>query len=112
MSASQRSLLSASVRTTSLLGKVEAFTFSRDAARKENVLTAWKASLKRDGNCGVCERAMASLASFASQWSPFSVSQRSPLSAAQRYSTYAENTVVREIFAIKKFSSMSLTDET
>ena len=48
LSALQRPLLSASVCTTSLPGKVEPFfTISRDEARKQNVLAAWEALLKR-----------------------------------------------------------------
>ena len=38
-------------------GRLKLFTFSRDAARKKNVLGAWEASLKPGRSCGVRERA-------------------------------------------------------
>ena len=57
-------------------------TFSRDAARKKNVLAVWEASLQRGGSCGVREWAVESLPSSASQRSPLSASQGSPSSAA------------------------------
>ena len=50
-------------------GRLDLFTFRRGSTRKTNVLTAWEASLKRGGSCGVCQRAVAS--------SPSSTSQRS-----------------------------------
>ena len=55
-------------------------TFSRDAGRKNIVLAAWEASLKRGGSCGVREPVVASLPSSASRRSP-PYAQRSPPSA-------------------------------
>ena len=63
------------------------FAFSRDATRKTNVLAAWEASLKQGGSVVVREGAVASLPSSNTQRSSASASQRSPPSAAQRYST-------------------------
>ena len=34
-------------------GRLKLFTFSRDAARKNNVLAAWEASLKQGRSCGI-----------------------------------------------------------
>ena len=51
--------------------------FSRDTARKKNVLAVWEALPKQGGSCGICERAVASLPSSASEWSPPSASKKS-----------------------------------
>ena len=56
-------------------GKFEPFRFSRDATKKKNGLAAWEASLKRGGNCGIHEKAVASLSSSASKKSPSSTVQ-------------------------------------
>ena len=69
----QQSLLSASGLFTRLRGEGwNFFTFRRDAVKKNNVFTAWEDSLKQGGSCGLCERAVASLLSSASQRSPSS----------------------------------------
>ena len=72
-SASQKSSPSASGRLTRLTGEGRSFfTVSRNAVRKKNVLAAWEASLERGGSCAVCNRAVPSLPSSASQRSlPF-----------------------------------------
>ena len=46
-------------RLVIFLRRVELFTFNWHAARKKNVFSAWKASLKLGGSCGVREQAMA-----------------------------------------------------
>ena len=64
-SASQKSLSSASERSTRLTREGWSFfIFGRDKGRKKTVLDAWEASLNRGGSCGIRERAVASLPSY------------------------------------------------
>ena len=48
-------------------GRLDLLTFGRDTTRKVNILAALKVSLKQGGSCGVCQQAVASSLSFASQ---------------------------------------------